>query len=394
MQSRCQRFEKDAGHPSDAHGASFGFILFEMEAFRAQRGVLMRGVFPPRLPCSPSPASGALPGRAGVPLGAHNRGLLASAAGLLRPLGVPRRDDGALARGRDVFRRRRHPSRGRRRGAPDPPRSARRRDEGKLPVTLAEARAAGADPVSFPRPPARRPTRGARRGRGSRLLPRRGGRRPPLRRPPRHLGPLPARPPRACEPARARDVHRATLGGPTLCLDLKGAAMSPATARRIVDVAASRGVEPRVLVYVYGASVGEFGADVLASLRRDVPRVQIGLGRRDVEPRARRRRESVGGGATPRRLRRRRIRRVRSRVVRSRRADGSQDHLVDRQRTSRHRRGGEATRVGVHHGRTGRVARDAARRASRVRRRVRTRRTEARFWGEAADGVRRRRDAP
>ena len=130
---------------------------------------------------------------------------------------------------------------------------------GTSPSTLTEARAAGADPVSFPA------AEDAVR-RFAELL-------------------------ATWDPPRERttqihgeDATRATLGGPTLCLDLKGAAMSPAVARRLVDVAASSGVEPRVLVYVYGARVGEFGADVLASLRRDVPRVQIGLGRRDVDP--------------------------------------------------------------------------------------------------------------
>ena len=134
---------------------------------------------------------------------------------------------------------------------------------GSSPSTLAEARAAGADPVSFP-------AAEDAVHRFADLL--------------ATSDPSPRDHHERANPHERGDVHRATLGGPTLCLDLKGAAMSPATARRIVDVAASRGVEPRVLVYVYGASVGEFGADVLASLRRDVPRVQIGLGRRDVEP--------------------------------------------------------------------------------------------------------------
>ena len=160
---------------------------------------------------------------------------------------------------------------------------------GSSPSTLAEARAAGADPVSFP-------AAEDAVHRFADLLEARAAGADPVSFPAAEdavhrfadllatSDPSPRDHHERANPHERGDVHRATLGGPTLCLDLKGAAMSPATARRIVDVAASRGVEPRVLVYVYGASVGEFGADVLASLRRDVPRVQIGLGRRDVEP--------------------------------------------------------------------------------------------------------------
>ena len=157
--------------------------------------------------------------------------------------------------------------------------------------------------------------------------------------------------------------------------------MSPATARRIVDVAASRGVEPRVLVYVYGASVGEFGADVLASLRRGVPRVQIGLGRRDVEP---------AHGDVARALAAEQLRGV-SAVVASAAFDLAWYEAAARTglRIISWTVNGRAAIVEAARRRVSAFITDepvesradAARRASRVRRRVRTRRTEARFWG-------------
>ena len=80
---------------------------------------------------------------------------------------------------------------------------------------------------------------------------------------------------------RGRRPAAPPLTGPVLCLDLKGDALAPAHATRLVRLAETSGVGGRVLVYVYDG--GEDDA-VLNALAEKHPRVAVGLGRRDEDP--------------------------------------------------------------------------------------------------------------
>ena len=107
-------------------------------------------------------------------------------------------------------------------------------------MTLARARDAGADEAGFPTLDDviahRVPRRGHRTGRAALLV---AGRRLFAKITsvsPRRRGRRPAAPP---------------LTGPVLCLDLKGDALAPAHAVRLVRLADDSGVRGRVLVYVY-----------------------------------------------------------------------------------------------------------------------------------------------
>ena len=80
---------------------------------------------------------------------------------------------------------------------------------------------------------------------------------------------------------RGRRPAAPPLTGPVLCLDLKGDALAPTHATRLVRLAETSGVGGRVLVYVYDG--GEADA-VLNALAEKHPRVAVGLGRRDEDP--------------------------------------------------------------------------------------------------------------
>ena len=80
---------------------------------------------------------------------------------------------------------------------------------------------------------------------------------------------------------RGRRPAAPPLTGPVLCLDLKGDALAPTHATRLVRLAETSGVGGRVLVYVYDG--GEDDA-VLNALAEKHPRVAVGLGRRDEDP--------------------------------------------------------------------------------------------------------------
>ena len=66
-----------------------------------------------------------------------------------------------------------------------------------------------------------------------------------------------------------------------LCLDLKGDALAPAHAVRLVALADDLNVRGRVLVYVYDGGKDDA---VLAALATKRPSVAVGLGRRDENP--------------------------------------------------------------------------------------------------------------
>ena len=80
---------------------------------------------------------------------------------------------------------------------------------------------------------------------------------------------------------RGRRPAAPPLTGPVLCLDLKGDALAPTHATRLVRLAETSGVGGRVLVDVYDG--GEDDA-VLNALAEKHPRVAVGLGRRDEDP--------------------------------------------------------------------------------------------------------------
>ena len=80
---------------------------------------------------------------------------------------------------------------------------------------------------------------------------------------------------------RGRRPAAPPLTGPVLCLDLKGDALAPAHATRLVRLAENSGVGGRVLVYVYDG--GEDDA-VLKALATNHPGIAAGLGRRDWDP--------------------------------------------------------------------------------------------------------------
>ena len=80
---------------------------------------------------------------------------------------------------------------------------------------------------------------------------------------------------------RGRRPAAPPLTGPVLCLDLKGEALAPAHATRLVRLAENSGVGGRILVYVYDGGEDD---EVLSALATNHPRVAAGLGRRDEEP--------------------------------------------------------------------------------------------------------------
>ena len=80
---------------------------------------------------------------------------------------------------------------------------------------------------------------------------------------------------------RGRRPAAPPLTGPVLCLDLKGDALAPAHAVRLVALADDLNVRGRVLVYVYDGGKDDA---VLAALATKRPSVAVGLGRRDENP--------------------------------------------------------------------------------------------------------------
>ena len=80
---------------------------------------------------------------------------------------------------------------------------------------------------------------------------------------------------------RGRRPAAPPLTGPVLCLDLKGDALAPAHAVRLVRLADDLNVRGRVLVYVYDGGKDDAVLNALASKR---PSAAVGLGRRDENP--------------------------------------------------------------------------------------------------------------
>ena len=100
---------------------------------------------------------------------------------------------------------------------------------------------------------------------------------------------------------RGRRPAAPPLTGPVLCLDLKGDALAPTHATRLVRLAETSGVGGRVLVYVYDGGEDDAVLNALAEKhpRRRGPRAK---GRGPDAPRRRRparRREGCRGGCRP-----------------------------------------------------------------------------------------------
>ena len=81
---------------------------------------------------------------------------------------------------------------------------------------------------------------------------------------------------------RGRRPAAPPLTGPVLCLDLKGDALAPAHAVRLVRLADDLNVRGRVLVYVYDGGKDDAVLNAIKATKR--PSVAVGLGRRDENP--------------------------------------------------------------------------------------------------------------